>query len=375
VVQIDKSLFPRATEVVYLDTAAEGLPPATVKAAIDRYIEAKGRGTPGRSCLYAVERDAIAAAARLLGTEPANVAFLAHASDGLNQLANSIEWVPGDEVLLTDLEFPSNVVPWLRLRERGVNVRVLNSQQGIVELDTIVSAITPKTRVVSVSYVSYKTGTRLNYLTDLAKAAHASAAIFCVDATQALGRLPVPLEGVDFLVASSYKWLLGIHGLGVVYVSPELHDRMRPSTVGWYSVENLFAPDRFERFEWKRGAAGLQAGMPNFCAIFVLEEALRCLLQVRIECIEASLRPVVSRLHGGLEELGLQLLTPPHSELASGIVSFRYPDAEQLGTQLEREGIVVWAGDGRVRASVHLYNDLADVNHLLGALARLVKAA
>jgi selenocysteine lyase/cysteine desulfurase len=361
--------------VAYLDTAAEGLPPSTVKTALDRYIEAKSRGTPGRSCLYGVEREAIAAIARLLGTEPANVAFLAHASDGLNQLANSIDWKPGDEVLVTDLEFSSNVVAWLRLRERGVNVRVLSSQKSAVTLNEIVSAMTSRTRVVSVSYVSYKTGTRLWYLPELAKAVHDRGAIFCVDATQALGRLPVPLEGVDFLVASSYKWLLGIHGLGIVYISPELRERVRPATAGWYSVDNIFAPDRFERFAWKSGAARMQAGMPSFAAIFALEEALRYLLDLRIECIDAGLKAVVSRLRCGLEEMNLQLLTPPSDDFASGIVSFRYPDAQQLGKRLECEGIVVWCGDGRVRASVHLYNDLDDVNHFLGALSRLVRAA
>ena len=96
--------------------------------------------------------------------------------------------------------------------------------------------------MVSVSQVSYKTGTQIPFMSELAEEAHGVGAIFCVDATQALGRVPVSVKGVDYLVASSYKWLLGTHGLAVVYMSPEMRERRHPGTVGWYSVDSLFLP-------------------------------------------------------------------------------------------------------------------------------------
>ena len=369
-VSVDRHLFPRAQEVTYLDTAAEGLPPATARDAMARYFEAKLMGSPGRPRLYETEHRCLEQAARLLGTEPVNVGFMAHASDGLNLLANSLEWNPGDEVVITDLEFPSNVVAWLRLRERGVEVRVVPSEQGRVDAATIAAAITSRTRVVSVSYVSYKTGARISGLSDLAEAAHRHGAIFCVDATQALGRVPIPLAGVDFLVASSYKWLLGIHGLGLIYIDPAFRERLRLSSVGWYSIDNVFAPDRFERFSFKSGAAAVQTGMPSFAPMFVLSDSLQYLLGIGVDQIHSRLQPLIRQLRSGIETLGFELLTPSGDDVASGIVSFAHADPAAIGAALASEGVVVWAGDGRVRASVHVYNDERDIRRCLDVLAR-----
>jgi selenocysteine lyase/cysteine desulfurase len=133
-------------------------------------------------------------------------------------------------------------------------VRVIPATGGAVDLGQYTALINSRTKLVSVSQVSYKTGAQIPFLAALSQEAHRAGAVFCVDATQALGRVPVSIEGVDFLVASAYKWLLGIHGMGVAYVSPELRDRLAPGAVGWYSVTDIFTPDRFERYELKAGA-------------------------------------------------------------------------------------------------------------------------
>lgn len=371
----DKSRFARASQVTYLDTAAEGLPPVEAAGAVAAYIGAKQRGTPGRSELYAEEQRGLCAAARLLGTDPENVAFLASAGEGLNLLANSLPWKPGDEVLLNDLEFPSNVVAWLRLRDLGVRVRVVPSAGGAVEAGRLAAAIGPATRLVSVSAVSYKTGARLTHVKDLAEAAHRAGAVFCIDATQALGRVPVDLRGVDYVVASGYKWLLGVHGLGVVYLAPEFRERLAPASAGWYSVRNIFADDRFERFEYKPGAARLQPGMPNFAAIYALRPGLELLLETGVDEIHRALLPVVAGARRGLAALGVNVLTPEGGEHASGIVSFAHRRAQEVGQALEDRGVVVWRGDGRVRLSVHVYNDGDDVDRCLAALAEVLGRA
>lgn len=368
---LGKARFPRAREVAYLDTAAEGLPPEDAAAALSAYFAEKASGTPARKRLYAEEQQAKCAVARLLGVEAQDVGFVASASDALNLLANSIDWRAGDEILIHDLEFPSNVLPWLRLRSQGVRVRVLPSSDGIIALEQWAEATGPATRLISVSAVSYKTGTFLPYLPELAREAHRAGAIFCVDATQGLGRVPLPLEGVDYLVASSYKWLLGVHGAGVVYLAPALRERLAPAAVGWYSVREIFTPDRFERYETKPGAACLTAGMPNFPALYALRCGVELLLEVGVERLRRELAPLVAGLRGELEQMGFQLLTPGAPEYASGIVSFAHPQAERVGAALEQEGVIVWAGDGRVRLSVHLYNDAADLERALSALSRI----
>ena len=362
-------MFGRARESTYLDTAAEGLPLARCRDALAAYYEAKSQGTPGRRLLHEQEHAALSAAARLLGTDADNVALVGSASDGLNAFTNSIDWNPGDEVVVTDIEFPSGVLTWLRLRERGVRVRVIRSECGVVDLDRLAGAIGPSTRIVSISHVSYKTGTRIPFLRELSGVAHEHGAMLVVDATQSLGRVPVSVAGADFLVASTYKWLLGIHGLAVAYLAPAARERIAEGTLGWYSVKDLFTPDRFERYDCKPGAGWMMTGMPNFPAIYVLRESIEFLLEQDVISIDDTLKPLVVDLRQGIARLGLDLLTPAGPEYASGIVSFRHPACETIAAALERAGIIVWAGDGRVRASVHLYNDAADVSRFLEELA------
>jgi cysteine desulfurase / selenocysteine lyase len=367
-----KSRFLETAKVAYMDTAAEGLPPVEAAQAIEEYLRLKATGSAGRPAIYERQRQTERAAAELLGTVPEHVALLGSASEGLNLLANSLDWREGDEVVLNDLEFPSNVVAWLRLRRYGVKVRLVSTADGEVRLKDFGSQMGPRTRLVSVSAVSYKTGTRIPFLAELAEVSHRHGAIFCVDATQALGRVPVPLDGVDFLVSSSYKWLLGTHGLGITYFAPALREHLEPGAAGWFSLDSIFHEDRFETFGWKPGAAGLQSGMPNFPAIFALKSGLDCLLETGVERIHSELAPLVAGLRSGLDGLGLPLLTPAGAEVASGIVSFAHDRPEALAEALREKGVVVWAGDGRVRTALHLYNVERDVARILDSLRSLV---
>jgi cysteine desulfurase / selenocysteine lyase len=358
-----KQMFRRATEVAYLDTAAEGLPVPQAEDALREYIHQKSLGTPGRRALFAAEAETIELAARLLGTGQTNVALLSSASEALNVLPNSLDWRPGDEVILTDAEFPSNILACLRLKQRGVKVHVA----GFDSRD-IAARLSPRTRLISISLVSYKTGVYFGGLPDLARKAKQLGALISVDATQGLGRCPISLEGVDFLMSSSFKWLLGSHGLGIVYVAPELCERLSPASVGWYSVPDCFTTDRFERYELKAGAGRLCTGMPNFGPIYTLREGLKFLLAAGVQNIFHDLAPVVAHVRSELASLGLAMLTPPDAECASGIVAFEHPRAREISAALEREGVIVWGGDGRVRCSVHLYNDEADIERYIDRL-------
>jgi cysteine desulfurase / selenocysteine lyase len=370
-----RKLFSRAAEVTYLDTAAEGLPHPLCEQAFGDYFKAKSQGTPGRREHYAAEKDALALAARLLGTDLGTVGFAASASDALALLSASIDWKPGDQVVTTDLEFPSNILPWLRVKQLGVELTVVHSCNGSLDWLRLVENMSAKTRLVALSLVSYKTGAYFPFVQEVAAEAHRRGAVVVLDATQALGRCPASLSGVDYLVSSSFKWLLGPHGLALVYISPDFRERFSPAIVGWYSVENAFAEDRFERYVLKGGAACLAVGMPNFPSLYALRHSLRFLLECGVDNIFQELREPVQQLRRGLSDLGLDLLTPSDAELASGIVSFAHPQAEEIGSALQKSGVIVWAGDSRVRASLHLYNNMEDVDRYLHVLRGLLTKA
>jgi cysteine desulfurase/selenocysteine lyase len=366
-----RTMFRRANEVTYLDTAAEGLPHPLCEGAFHEYYSAKSHGTPGRRQHFAAEKDALELAARLLGTDSGNVGFAASESDALALLAASIDWKPGDQVVTTDLEFPSNILPWLRVKQLGVDIRVIPTSKGSLNSEVFVEEMTPRTRVVALSLVSYKTGAYFPLVKNVAAEAHKRGAIVVLDATQALGRCPVTLDGVDYLVSSSFKWLLGPHGLGLVYLSPDFRPHFTPASVGWYSVENAFGENRFESYVLKNGAACISVGMPNFPSLYAMRHSLQFLLECRVKDIYEDLRAPVQRLRCGLVDLQLNLLTPADADLSSGIVSFAHPKAEEIGAALEEAGVIVWAGDGRIRASIHLYNNMEDVERYLQVLEDL----
>jgi len=215
-----KDMFPTARRVTYLDTAAEGLPHPDCEQAFQLYSQIKARGTPGRVELHKTEAEVLNLAASLLGTDSHNVTLLSSASEALSLLAVSLDLKPKDQVIISDLEFPSNVLPWLRLEQMGVDVVVLRGQGGKLDWLEVEGEICSRTKVISLSLVSYKTGAYMPFVQKITNAAEKVGALVSIDATQALGRCPVSVDGVDYLMSSSFKWLLGPHGLGIVYTSP-----------------------------------------------------------------------------------------------------------------------------------------------------------
>lgn len=365
-----KKDFPGLENCVYLNTGAEGLLLNTFSEAARDYFQAKSRGGRGRPHLYAALQECRAKIASLLGVSPQEIAFLSSASEGLCRLCNALSWQEGDEVVIDDLEFPSNVLPWLQLRRRGVRVRIVHHRGWNLETEDFARHITEKTRVVSVSHVSYRSGLRLD-IPEIGRHAASAGAIFCVDATQSLGRIPVPLQGVDYLVSSTYKWLLSPHGGGIVFCRRSLLDRLEPDSIGWWSVSDHFSPDRFETYRLKGGAERLELGMPGFLSIYGLSQALSYLGGIGIPAIESQLQPVLDSLIEELQKLQVRLMTPRDPGRRAGLVSFEHEDSESLAEELACRNIQVWGGDGRVRISIHLYNDLQDVGELVTALGRL----
>lgn len=357
-----------------MDTAAEGLPSPGMDAALDEYLREKRTGTPGRRKHFAKEEEARSLAAQLLETDNANVAFAPTTSDALNLLAASLPFEAGDEVVITDLEFPSNILPWLALARKGVRTIVVRSKNGAFQLSDLNDVLSHRTKLVSVSLVSYKSGAYFPHVRELAERVHHFGGVLSIDATQALGRCPVSMEGVDYLMASSFKWLMGPHGLAVVYMSPSFRKQFDLAAVGWYSVENVFTPDRFERYSLKPGAACITAGMPNFAALYGMCEALRFLQTIPRSEEQSRVNHLCLALRNSLQERGLRLLTPEDPTLSSGIISFEHPQATTIGEALERDGVVVWAGDGRVRASLHYYNDSSDTNLYLQKLDSVLES-
>jgi selenocysteine lyase/cysteine desulfurase len=225
-------------------------------------------------------------------------------------------------------------------------------------------------RLLALSSVEFGSGAR-NDLEALGRLCRAREVLFCVDAIQSLGCLPLAARacGIDFLAADGHKWLLSVEGCGIFYCARERVGLLEPRVVGWRSVKDNQDFDRYH-FELQPGAGRFEEGTPNTGGIFALGAAIDLLLEVGIESVAGRVLALAQRLAQGLEERGARLLSPRAAADRSGIVSFALANEAPADTaaRLAARGVVVAARRGGVRASPHFYNDDSDLEALLAAL-------
>ena len=312
--------------------------------------------------------------AELIDAEPEEIALVPNTSTGLNTVANMLDYPSRSNVVVTDLEFPSVVYPWLRKR-LGVEVRYVRNVDGRILLEDVERAVDDRTVVVAISHVEYTNGFRHD-LGSMADIAHEHGSLLVVDAIQSAGavRIDVKRDGVDFLAVSCYKWLLGPAGAGFLYVNKDLAERFEPPFVGWASVK----PEVFETVDlwdiWNlklsETASRFEVGEPSAVSFVGAAAALQQLLDVGMTSIERRILRLTNHLIEAVKEMGLRLQTPEDAKCRSGIINFLIDDPREKVENLQKKGIVVSARAQGIRVSPHFYNTQEEIDRLLTELTR-----
>jgi selenocysteine lyase/cysteine desulfurase len=366
---IPKTAFIGIEHVAHLAVGGEAPVLRAHLEAATRFFLDKGDGMPGRERFLTTAAHCKAALAARLGGRPEEVAFLASASEGLHVASEGVDWRPGDNAVVGQSEFPSVLLAWQRLRPRGVEVRAVG-REAVVAYDEIADAVDERTRVIAVSHVGYLTGARHD-LGRLRALADRVGARLVVDASHALGVVPVDGTLCDVVVACCYKWLLAVHGVGVFYVNTRRWNDLAAPWVGWHSEIREEDWRRRTDYRLKADAERFEAGNPAFLPVYVLASALRALAGLDPGAVEAHVLALGGALRAGLAKLGLPVLTPEAPEERAGNIVFASDRCFEVERALRGVGVLVWAGDGRVRLSVHAYNDQTDVARALEALEDL----
>lgn len=310
------------------------------------------------------------AAARLLNAEVGEIAFAKNTSEGVSFVANGLDWQAGDEVVSVEGEFPANYYPWKAQEGNGVRLVLVQEEKGRVDFESLVRAMTARTRVLAISFVQFLSGYRVD-LERLGELCASRRILFFVDAIQGLGAFPVDVRQakISALAAAGHKWLLGPPGLGLFFLSRHLLDEVRPSTVGWWSVRG-WRDYSSRNLAWREDARRFECGTPNTVGIYGLGAALQLLLEVGVDAISARILDLTERLRKGLAEQGHQVYGPSKREECSGIVSFvpRAGSAEDLVSFLQRRRILVTARCDKVRVAPHFYNTEAEIDRVLELL-------
>lgn len=359
--------FPSLAEMAYLNTAAEGIPPLEVKAALDEYFADKQLGMDGRDKHFPRWDSLRQLTGEFFGLTADEIGICSCSSEAYNLAATALRLREGDEVVINDLDFPAGATPWLQ-EDCPAQTKVWRARDGRLDLQDLEKLLSPRTRLVTVSLVSFFNGYRIRVpeVADIVRLR--SEALLAVDVTQALGRIPLDLTDADLVVSSTHKWILATHGGGLVGVPAR---RAREWTVpagGWFNLENAFGADRFESAVSKPGAASFAVGMPNFPAVYAVHAGLKYIQSVGVKAIDAAARPLVQACLEGLRSLKVDLLTPPEPDRIAGILAFRHPDADRIHRALHTAGVHVMSSAGRLRIAIHGYNTHGDIERLLGAL-------
>ncbi|MGB7325190.1 MAG: aminotransferase class V-fold PLP-dependent enzyme [Rubripirellula sp.] len=372
--------MPITGQWTYFDHAAVAPLSGPAAKAIDRWAnQALRQGDtvwPQWSAGLGRLRDA---SAELLNCDLDEICLVPNTTTGINIVAEGFPWRSGDNVILPDGEFPSNLFPWMNQQSKGVEVRVVPRRAaangcGEVHVDDLIDAIDESTKIIAVSWVGYSSGFRLD-IDDLVRRAHEKGVLVFLDAIQGLGMFPLDLAQtrVDFLAADGHKWLLGPEGAGVAMIRRQHLDLLRCTNVGWGSVKN---PANFNAptFDLRDDATRFEPGSANMVGGAALAASMEIFLQIRrvhgTDAIQNRVVGLVESLDQQLRSLGVTTELPELAHQRSGILNFSVPgiDASAFRERgLEKNVVTSCRGTG-VRASVHAYNNEDD-------LARLVEVA
>jgi selenocysteine lyase/cysteine desulfurase len=362
---------PDTKILAYLNTAAESLFLDSHQAAFENYAQCKAVGSEGRAKLNDIERQTKELVARLIEVNPSDIVFLASTSRCLDAAIKSIIWAPGDNIVFSDTEFLSTEFSGALLGRSGVEVRVVKSKEGLVTPEDFDSHIDARTKLVVTSAVSYKSGLFID-VNRLSEVVHAKGSLLFIDGIQGLGSIQISAKSVDFYTSGTFKWLFGMHGIAIFYVNPNIISDLLIPYVGYHSVSNMFGEDRTETFDLWPDARRFQEGLPNYAGICVLRNSLLEINAVGIANIQSHNSALTRLLLRELNGLGIVPFGSDYPELHAPIVAFETPSFEKIGNSLIDSGVIVWARDGRVRISAHVYNNEEDIGTLIYYLKKLV---
>lgn len=368
-----RTLFPYIkNDIIYFNHAATGPFSTLLVNAINKILKEKSeRNIDDFNSFKDVAVETKSIIASMLNTVPERLAFTDNTTNGLNFLAQSIQWKKGDRILLNDIEFPANVYPFLNLKRIGVEVDFVKSDNGKVTADMIIDAIKPGTKLISVSYVQFLSGYRID-LEKIGKHCKDNDIIFSVDAIQALGavKLDVEKSNIDFLSCGTQKWLLGFQGLAFIYLNEKLQRKIIPANIGWLSVNNAWNLLDYQ-IDLKTTADVFQGGTINVLGVYALNASLKLFNDFNFNEVEKRVLENSKYFLTKLASIGINglLLNSNESELA-GIVTFKIKDPDLVVKKLEQNKIICSQRVGMIRFSPHFYNIFDEIDRVVDVLQK-----
>jgi selenocysteine lyase/cysteine desulfurase len=358
--------FPIVERLIYLDSAYGNPLANSVREAMESYLMDYQRDgvSFARPRAYRVLEEVRGRFAYLINAESSEIAYVKNTSEGLNIAAAGLRVEPGDNIVLNELEHPNNTHCWLRLKEKGVEIRNVPQKDGRVNIEDIASTVDSKTKAVAVASTT-NMGFRFD-LNGIGKICRENSALLVVDAVQSLGIEPLDVNGIgiDIFSSSAHKGLLGPHGIGFLYCRKEVLGEIEPPYVAGISYSGGRLKETAAKFEY---------GNYNYVGGYAMVPALSLLEEVGVDNIEHHAFGLAKAFRDGLSEIGIPVLDSPLEEERSQIVAFKVEgkDSDDVRQELLDRGVMLSAHYKDLRASFSLYNTMEDVESALHIIERI----
>jgi selenocysteine lyase/cysteine desulfurase len=374
--ELIKNEFNLNDDIIYLNHAAVSPWPARTVQAVKKFAdENMYRGSLNYPRWLETEANLRRQARQLINAHSEDdIALLKNTSEALSVVAYGLDWKEGDNIVSSNLEFPSNRIVWESLSEKGVEFREADFGGPESPEDSLFALADNRTRLLSISSVQFSTGL-LSDLKIIGEFCRERGILFCIDAIQSLGIKGFDVNEVhaDFVMADGHKWMLGPEGLAIFYCNPDVRNNLKINQYGWHMIE---AAGDFEKRDWAPAlsARRFECGSPNMLGIHALDASLSLLFEAGIENVE---KEVLKRSEYLFEKIGskpeLELVTSAEPGRYAGIVSFRHQSRESniVFKHLTEKNIFCSLRNGAIRLSPHFYTPLEHLEMVIDIAAEI----
>ncbi|MCB9162205.1 MAG: aminotransferase class V-fold PLP-dependent enzyme [Caldilineaceae bacterium] len=363
--------FPIFQDKTYINSCSQGALSVDVIEAYQSYLrDWQEQGSPWDAWVGKLEATRHAFAG-LVNARADEIAVVASVSDGVSSLAGALDLSgPRNKIVATDFDFPTTAQIWHAQEARGAHVVHVQAAGNQLPIERFADAIDERTLLVSIPHVCYRNGAKTDPR-PIIELAHAKGALVLLDAYQSLGttRMDVRELDVDFLTGGALKYLLGSPGVAFLYARADLLPRLDPTSTGWFAQADIFAMDIY-RHTPSPTARRFESGTPVVPATYAALAGLKLIQSIGVDVIERQIGAVTDALKAEAMRRGWNLVSPVDPAKHGALITLRSHKVDLLVKWLAQDGIIVSSRDDNLRISPHVYNDQADVDRLVAALAK-----
>ncbi len=372
--ETQRALFPILAHKAQLSSCSQSALSTPVADAIAGYMASwREQGMNWVGWGVALDR-AKAEFARLIGADSGDIAVMSCVSDLASSIGNCLDFTPAKNgIVLGEIDFPSVGHVWLAQQSRGADVTfVAGDGQRAIGLEDYEKAIDGRTRLVSVSHVSYSNGFKQE-IGAIAALAQARDAVLFVDAYQSVGAMQIDVmrDKIDILVCGAQKYLLGCPGVAFMYVRRDLAQQLTPANTGWFGRVNPFAFD-IRGLDYADGARRFDTGTPPYINAAAAGAGMALLNSLDIATVESHIEHLSEVALQAARDHGLRIASPLNPKLKGSNTAIYVDDSAAVEKRMASAGFIVSARGPVIRVAPHFYNTAQEVSGAMAALAKSV---